>query len=556
MKIKGYCSLAGQLVLVLLVAKVYHVEEMYGFLQIVPFLFFGFLVHFWLPVAWRLPFFVALSLASLVYLLGFPHSLGVICLGFFLIALCHLPIPFFWRVALIVTVAAGLAVFRAGWAVMPGWEAFPTVVLPLLAGMFMFRMIIYLHDLRRERAPASLWERGAYFFLLPNICCPLFPVVDYRTFCHSYYRGDDEIGIYQKGIVRMFRGITHLLLYRVVYLYVVPDPASVNGLGTLIPYVLGTYLLYLRISGLFHLSIGSLGLFGFDLPPVFRRFLLAESFADLWRRANIYWKDFMVKVFYFPAFMRLRAGGTAPALVMSVGVVFAAAWVLHLYQGFWLRGEISLGATDFLFWAIMGMLVVVNILHEYRRGRPVHARGFVFRRALSRSARVVGTLGVVAVLWTLWSSLSVAEFRDIMGRGLRSGAGAYVLLLLGVLALVFAGVGVQWLGSRGMTFGFDERRAATPRAGFVTALGASLLLIVSVPALWEPFGPSFDDTMAALRNDRFNQRDVEDTMSACSLRGRMRRSSGRFRDVARATGRKPSYRRAPGGIRAISCAIN
>ena len=44
-----------------------------------------------------------------------------------------------------------------------------------------------------------------------------------------------------------------------------------------------------RVSGQFHVACGMLHLFGHALPETHRRYLLAESFTDYWRRINIYW---------------------------------------------------------------------------------------------------------------------------------------------------------------------------------------------------------------------------------------------------------------------------
>jgi len=74
--------------------------------------------------------------------------------------------------------------------------------------------------------------------------------------------------------------------------------------------MVSTFLLYLRISGQFHLVIGMLYLFGFRLPETHHRYLLASSFTDFWRRINIYWKDFMMKLVYYPSFF-CCAGGEA-----------------------------------------------------------------------------------------------------------------------------------------------------------------------------------------------------------------------------------------------------
>ena len=84
--------------------------------------------------------------------------------------------------------------------------------------------------------------------------------------------------------------------------------------------MISTFLLYVRISGQFHLVIGMLHLFGFNLPETHHRYLLASSFTDFWRRINIYWKDFMMKVFYYPAFFRLRKLGETPSACTRHGI--------------------------------------------------------------------------------------------------------------------------------------------------------------------------------------------------------------------------------------------
>ena len=58
----------------------------------------------------------------------------------------------------------------------------------------------------------------SYFFLLPNVAFPLFPVVDFATFRRTYY-DRDALQIYHAGVRWMLVGLTHLLAYRVVYQY-------------------------------------------------------------------------------------------------------------------------------------------------------------------------------------------------------------------------------------------------------------------------------------------------------------------------------------------------
>ncbi|HUG11057.1 MAG TPA: hypothetical protein VMM36_08585, partial [Opitutaceae bacterium] len=150
-------------------------------------------------------------------------------------------------------------------------------------------------DLRHSKEPMGAARTVSYFFLLPNLTFPLFPVVDFATFRKTYY-DRDALLIYQQGVQWMIRGIIHLLVYRWVYHYLVITPSDITNGFDLAQYVGANFLLYLRVSGQFHLIVGLLHLFGFRLPETHRFFFLAPSFTEFWRRINIYWKDFMMKV--------------------------------------------------------------------------------------------------------------------------------------------------------------------------------------------------------------------------------------------------------------------
>src|SRR5690606_21732301 len=297
-----FLMVAAQLALVLLAIHAFRLEESFGFVRILPLLFVGFVINAVLPIALRRSFFVLLSLAAILTVFGAEYGTGLILLWLGLIALCHPPIPFAARVALLVAAGALLAGMRTGWIPTPfgRMPLLPVMVLPILGSMFMFRLVVYLYDLRHETQPAPLAARLGYFFLLPDVCFPLCPAVDYRPYLRTYY-DRPAVQIHEKGLRWIFRGMLHLLLYRVVYLFFVPTQAEVQTLGGVVQAMLTTYLLYLRISGQFHLIVGILCLFGFNLPETHHLYFLASSFNDYWRRINIYWKDFMMKIFYYPS---------------------------------------------------------------------------------------------------------------------------------------------------------------------------------------------------------------------------------------------------------------
>ncbi|MGH8682019.1 MAG: hypothetical protein ACREVP_11030, partial [Burkholderiales bacterium] len=389
----------------------------------------GFAVHAFLPLRYRLPFFLALSLAGIALVLGPVHGAWLVAVGLGLIGICHLPLAFATRIAILLAAAAVLVAQRSQWLPAPWSEA----IWPILGSMFMFRLIVYLYDLKHQSKPSTPWQSLAYFFMLPNACFPLFPVVDYKTFCRNYY-DDDAYRIYQIGVDWIVRGVIHLLLYRVVYYYFTLAPSEVHTPGDLAQYLVSNFLLYLRVSGQFHLIVGTLYLFGFRLPETHHKYYLASSFTDFWRRINIYWKDFMLKVFYYPAYFKLRRFGTTRALILSTLFVFLMTWFLHAYQWFWLRGTVLFVWQDILFWTFLGSLVVINSLYEAKHGRERTLRGSgrTWRSTSILALKIAATFSVICVLWSFWTSESITGWLSlwtVLGAKVTADLGASPLLL-------------------------------------------------------------------------------------------------------------------------------
>src|SRR5690606_1978527 len=140
---------------------------------------------------YRLSFFLLLSMVGIITTMGIANGMSLVAIGLLLIGLCHLPVSFRVRGILIVAVVALLAAWRAKWTDGP----VPDAVWPILGSMFMFRLIIYIYELRHDKTPASPVKTLSYFFMLPNVCFPLFPVIDYKTFRRNYY-DDDAYRIY------------------------------------------------------------------------------------------------------------------------------------------------------------------------------------------------------------------------------------------------------------------------------------------------------------------------------------------------------------------------
>lgn len=369
-------------------------------------------LHYAVPFRWKKPLFVAVSVFGIGWVFGALTAATVLGLSALLIGTCYLPIAWSARAGLVATLGITAALLR-----LRPTEALGNVW-PVLATLFMFRMILYLYELKHAKRPEPLVDTLGYFFLLPNTCFLHFPVVDYRTLQRGYFARDVHT-TQRAGLRMMFRGTTHLLLYRLVYHEFLVTPEEVRGPGALALYLACNYLLYLRVSGQFHMACGMLHLFGFSLPETHRNYLLATGFTDYWRRINIYWKDFMVRVVFNPVVFRLKKWPQPAALAAATAVVFVTTWALHAYQSFWLRGVWGFSTPDALFWGVLGLLVMVNVQRDARRP-AAHRRGTeanTFRSVAVRAAKTAGTFTTIALLWSLWSSPSVGAWLALLGRG-------------------------------------------------------------------------------------------------------------------------------------------
>lgn len=483
-----FALIAVQLAIVVQIIRLYQIEARIFFEVVALAILFGFVAnHFVLP-ALRLPLFFAIGVSVILAVLATVNLVGAVMLiGFALLlfVIANLPLRLHWRVCLILALTAVLGALHLGW-VRADWSS---VVMPLLASMFMFRLVVYLYDLHNGRGPKDLWARLSYFFLPPNPIFPFFPVVDFSTFGRSYYNAD-ALEIYQRGVNWVLRGIIHLLLYRVVYHYFTLSPESLSSPAEFLHYIVANFALYLRISGLFHLIIGLLLLFGFNLHETHSRFYFSNSFIDFWRRINIYWKDFMQKIFFNPAFSRLKKLG-APHMTSVLGaiaIVFVATWALHAYQWFWMRGSFLFTWPDLLFWALLGaFLMVQTYLEESRPKQQASARALLGPRAFL-ALRTLCTFLTICLLWSFWTSHTIGAWVEMLAESgimpvLALGGGASIADWL--TSLAFGALGLfMLLVTLGVSFGLGATAAQTKRTQRATPSGwkkqVSLLAVVNL----------------------------------------------------------------------------
>ena len=416
-----------------------------------------FVVHALIPLRLRLPLMVVSTAGLLILLLGPTSGIIVIVMSLGLIGACHLPIAYRWRLVIILVTVALLAAMQA--QLIPSTR-FLYWAIPTFGAIFMFRLAIYLYDIRHEKpGSASGWQRLGYFFLLPAPLFPFFPTLDYRAYLRSYY-SRPAFETAQVGMLWIARGVVHLVLYRAIYHFYSPPAEHVVDLGGVMAYCLSGYLIYLRVSGLFHLITGSLRLFGFDLPETHRLYFFASGFSDYWRRINIYWKEFMAKLFFFPSFTALRKTGYSSTLRVAIAtiIVFAATTVLHTYQSFWLRGEFVIHETDYWFWGTLGLLVVIDNFLAEKRKRKLPSKRWSTGAAAWLSLRTAAMFVFLCLLWSLWSSHQLTVWFGVMKQVANVEAWHLWILVGFFAASVGLGTLGQYIKHRGFDF-FPERPA-------------------------------------------------------------------------------------------------
>ncbi len=503
-------AVAAQLVLLTLVVRTFDIESG-AFFRVMAIATGGFVLHHLAPMRYRMPVFVLVSVVGIFTVMGTSNAAQLVGLGLAVIGLAHVPVPFRWRVLMILAAGGALAAIRVGVLHAPVSSA----IWPIFGAMFMFRMIVYLYDLKNRAAPFGPWRALAYFFMLPNVCFPLFPVVDYKSFCRTHY-DDEDVAIYQTGAEWIFRGIVHLLLYRWIYQNLLVGPDSVADATGAALYLFTAYAMYLKISGSFHMIVGILHVFGFNLGPTNNKYFLSESFTDYWRRINIYWKDFLQKVFFNPVYFRLsKKTNATTALIASTLIAFFVTWALHSYQWFWIRGTFPIVWQDIAFWSIMGVLVLGNMLYEnkYGRRRSLAKTKHSLASEAKLTLRTIGTFIVICLSWVIWSSESIGEVGMVLRQLARPDGRAIVgiVVALAALGVVAVLVARHERGKTGGGLAKAKRKAPAPIWGraFQTGGAAFAILFIAYAPLVISFHPAISNTVDNLKTSRLNARDAQ-----------------------------------------------
>ena len=271
-------------------------------------------------------------------------------------------------------------------------------LLPYLLLWLTFRKCVYLvYEVHAGRiAQASLTEVLLHLFFLPFLG-GRSPVVGWTALWHHWEPEPSPEGL-RHGVGTMARALSALLGRTAVTLLAAslaldlgfgPDAETRPALAIWLTLDLAYVRKFLYRYGFEQSSIGMLRLFGFQVRDNYANPLMAESYADLWRRWNLHFRDLVVGLFYYPTLLRLARrwrGHKQAAVAVAVFVTFGGHLLL-IFQSLAMSLDpsdlgarwtmfLSLAAFDVLQASLVTLaLLGGDLLPRWLRSRPRLLRG-------------------------------------------------------------------------------------------------------------------------------------------------------------------------------------
>lgn len=420
---------------VFFIIKQFKIESNTGINSLPFFLIPAYLLYIFIPLRFKPAVYVALFVICNYFAFGWLS--GTVLLALLLIPFVIFSIPLAWNYKLLFAILflCFMLVLRFDLLYMPRMN----VVVPFVASILIFRLILLLYETKYANLYDNHWLNLAYLFSFNHLFFLLGPVVDYKVFVRSFYATNQRENT-NRALWFLFSGVLLFVLHRISAAIFATD--SITNLKTLIPFLIGNYLVVLKIVATLTFAVGCITIFGFHLPNPFGLFLFADSFKNYWRKVNVYWREFMMKLVYYPVYFEIRRK-TRFAFFIALFSTFMLSWFFHWYQKTWITGIPSTSTTDFLFWLALGLLVAFtsNAEDVSVDNKP---REKTFLQNIVRGFRVLLVFSVMSVLWLLWKSESVAEFFFLLSKGASVDFVAGIKIFSIVLVCVFAFASVSF----------------------------------------------------------------------------------------------------------------
>ncbi|MGZ3882982.1 MAG: hypothetical protein ACXVP0_15360 [Bacteroidia bacterium] len=427
----------------------------------------GFTVYVNVPSRYKLPAFSLIFMVCIytVFTVVPATILFLILLSFFLIIQSQLK----WGLKLLIVALMMLFLLavRANVLFMPR----VALVVPFALAIVMFRGILLMYEVKYNPPSANSWFHLGYFFIFPNLAFLFFPIVDNKFFVKSFLNRPYR-EIYKRGLFYLLFGMFQITVYKVIHDHFLVQHTE-HTIWSLLRFTFVNYFMILKITGILTIAFGFLVIFGFNLPPLFGNFFLAPSFTDYWRRANIYWREFVIKIVYYPLYFRLKKKIPQPIFVCVI-IAFTFSYIFHSYQLFCINGYYTFRANDLFYWLTLGLIIGINATLEHQRistsGKktaPSRTKDFFLR-----PLKIAAVFFITSTLWFFWGSDSIGDFAFAYSDLLHPDPVSLVKLAACVASFILLyNIGAFISEALGKTFGekiIDDVSIAIMLVGFST----------------------------------------------------------------------------------------
>lgn len=279
-------------------------------------------------------------------------------------------------------------------AVTPITTAAKDLFIPLGVSFFTFQQIMYVVGVyRKELNDINLIDYLAYIMFFPKLI--MGPMVEPSELISQINNSElkkvnwDNIS---SGLKLFSLGLFKKLVLADTFTRGVawgfdnfPASTSADMILTMLFY---TFEIYFDFSGYTDMAIGISEMINIDLPMNFDSPYKATSICDFWKRWHISLTKFFTKYIYYPL------GGNKKGRIRT----YVNIMIVFIISGLWHGSNFT-----FLLWGIIhGLLQILERLFDK-----------LFNK-LSDVVKWIYAFGAVNVLWLLFRSESISQWRDIL----------------------------------------------------------------------------------------------------------------------------------------------
>lgn len=359
-------------------------------------------------------------------------------------------------------------------AALPFWE----IAFPVGVSFYVFRMISYVIDVRREKYSAenSLLDFAVYAFFFPYMLAG--PIVRAGEFLPQLKNGGPQkVSNEHVAAAMFFLGLFKKIVISSWLAAALADdpfavPEQIGALGAWLAVLGYTLQIYCDFSGYSDIAIAVAMFLGFEFSPNFIFPYRAKSLAEFWQRWHISFYSWMRDYVYIPL------GGNRVGKMRSFGNVLAVFALSGLWHG---------AAGHYLVWGLwhgMGLC-----FQRVWKNRAAAIKPAVL---LQSSAKFIYNAGgwfitflFVGLGWILFRAENLNRAFAMAVSLFRFDAPSAIPVLTAVLAgAAFLFIMLEW---EIFTFALRVQKNLSPVVWILLWVGAGLLIYRFAPATVPPF---------------------------------------------------------------------